>query len=329
MLSTQVVAQEVDSTKQSAYYEEFPELLTTRLYTSRKYTSLRVSDGHTRLFEPNSTLNLGVGATYNNFTLNLALGFGFMNPGRQDVRTTYLDLQAHLYPDNWIIDLFGQFYTGYRVDGGTLTNQMGEDENFLAPDLRLRKIGANVQRLLNGKNLSLNAAFHQSAWQKKSAGSFLAGFEMYGGRVIQRGEEDLMFEDIPILTGRPFISYFQLGPNVGYAGTLVFFKHFFFTGVASVNYNFGYTSFENNNQSDLNWGFNYNYFLRGFVGYNSARWSINTNYVHNNIGLLDIGDTSLRIMTGNYRVNFIYRFQPGKKLKPYLEYANPKILLGK
>jgi hypothetical protein len=158
---------------------------------------------------------------------------------------------------------------------------------------------------------------------------FLAGFEMYGGRVIQRGEEDLMFEDIPILTGRPFISYFQLGPNVGYAGTLVFFKHFFFTGVASVNYNFGYSSFENNNQSDLNWGFNYNYFLRGFVGYNSAKWSINTNYVHNNIGLLDIGDTSLRIMTGNYRINFIYRFQPGKKLKPYLEYANPKILLGK
>lgn len=330
LATSNLIAQEEDranESEKSEYFEEYPRLLSSRLYTSRKYTSLMVKDGVTRVFEPNSTLNLGVGATYNDFTLNLALGFGFMNPGRQDVTTTYLDLQAHAYPKNWIFDLFGQFYTGYRVQGSTLSSP-NVDENFLAPDLRLRKIGANVQRLLNGENLSLNAAFQQSAWQKRSAGSFMAGFEMYGGRVLQRGEENLIFDDIPFLTGQPFISYFQLGPNVGYAGTLVLFKHFFITGVASINYNFGYSSFENDNDPVFNWGFSHNYFLRGFVGYNSAKWSINTNYVHNNIGLVDIGDASVRIMTGNYRINFIYRFQPGKKLKPYLDFANPKTILG-
>ncbi|MGY6543861.1 DUF4421 domain-containing protein [Arthrospiribacter ruber] len=328
MVSGYAFGQESQEEKSNEYYEEYPDLLTMRLYTSRKYTSFTVGDRASNLFEPNSTLNLGVGATYNDFTLNLALGFGFLNPGRQDVQTTYLDLQAHMYPKDWIIDLFGQFYTGYRVQGFGYDLPGQHEGNFLAEDLRVRKIGANVQRLLNGENLSLKAAFQQSAWQKKSAGSFMGGFEMYGGRILQRGEEILVYPDAPIISGQPFISYFQFGPNVGYAGTLVLFKHFFITGVGSINGNFGYSAYENNSDRDVNWGFNYNYFLRGFVGYNSAKWSINANYVHNNIGLVDVANTEVRIMTGNYRVNFIYRFVPGKKLKPYLRYVDPKGILG-
>ncbi|EOZ93226.1 hypothetical protein A33Q_3816 [Indibacter alkaliphilus LW1] len=328
VISIGVFGQEKEDVKANDYYEDYPGLLTTRFYTSRKYTSFTVADRVNSTFDPNSTLNLGIGATYNDFTLNLALGFGFLNPGRQDVQTTYLDLQAHMYPKDWIIDLFGQFYTGYRVEGFKFDLPGQQEGNFLAEDLRVRKIGANVQRLLNGENLSLKAAFQQSAWQKKSAGSFMGGFEMYGGRIIQTGEEMLVFPDASIISGQPFISYFQFGPNVGYAGTLVLFRHFFITGVGSINGNFGYSGFENNSDREVNWGFNYNYFLRGFVGYNSSKWSINANYVHNNIGLMDVGNTGLRIMTGNYRVNFIYRFMPGKKLKPYLRYIDPKGLLG-
>lgn len=157
----------------------------------------------------------------------------------------------------------------------------------------------------------------------------MGGFEMYGGRVIHINDVDFVFDDIPLLSGQPFLRYFQFGPNFGYAGTLVLFKHFFITGVASVNYNFGYSSFENDGDPEVNWGFNHNYFLRAFVGYNSAKWSVNTNYVYNSIGIVDFADASARIMTGNYRVNFIYRFQPGKKIKPYFDFVNPKTLLGR
>ena len=88
---------QVEAQEDSTYYISYKKKLTTRLYTSRKYTSLVIIDhvDDTRIrFEPNSTLNLGVGATYNDFTLNLAYGFRFMNPIDVKGRTRYLDLQA-------------------------------------------------------------------------------------------------------------------------------------------------------------------------------------------------------------------------------------------
>lgn len=315
---------QVEAQEDSSYYISYKKKLTTRLYTSRKYTSLVIVDNldDTRIrFEPNSTLNLGVGATYNDFTLNLAYGFRFMNPIDVKGRTRYLDLQAHIYPKNWVIDLFGQFYGGFflkSIDGENLPSE----EIKVYPDLSLRKFGANVQYLFNGDKISLKAAFLQSAWQKKSAGSFLAGFEGYVGWANNDG---ILFP--PIIQGPPSrefqnLGFVQFGPNVGYVHTLVFWRHFFITGMASANLGIGnsYLDYENNRVN--NWGIVSNAFFRGFVGYNGPIWSINANYVHNNVRRPSINDFSGNMMTGNYRINFVYRFDVGPKLKPLLEYVD-------
>lgn len=312
----------------TTFFENYPNELTTRVYTSRKYTSLILRDravGESLRFEPNSTLNLGIGATYDDFTLNLAYGFGFMNPDRGTGETRYLDLQAHMYPNKFVIDFFGQLYRGYYLLDDL---RAGEEDIFFLPDMAVYKFGLNVQYLFNGERLSLKAAFLQSAWQKKSAGSLVAGFEVYGTRLTNDG---LILPPSSIMAQeRNFsrLGAFDFGPNIGYVHTLVFAKHFFITGMASANLSINRVSkdFESGNQSS--WGVRPNIFWRGFVGYNARKWSINANYVHNRVRNHALNDMESIFLVGNYRLNFVYRFLPGPRLQPKLDYVNPKRILS-
>jgi hypothetical protein len=312
----------VHAQEDTTYYINYRKMLTTRAYISRKYTSLVVEglkDGSRLMIEPNSSLNLGVGATYNDFTLNLAYGFNFMNTNRDQVDTRYLDLQAHIYPKNWVIDLFGQFYNGFflRSYKGPLP---GIPSELAFPDLEVRKFGANVQYLFNGDKLSLKAAFLQSAWQKKSAGSIAVGLEFYVGRV--NDDNNILAEFIPDPLGFKRLGFVEFGPNLGYVHTFVFAKHFFITGMVSGNIGLGKTTITSDSPREGSWGLNSNYFLRGFVGYNGTLWSINANYVHNNVRIEQARSYQTDFQTGNYRVNFVYRFQVGPKLIKYLDYVD-------
>jgi hypothetical protein len=306
------------SSVDTTYYISYTDLLTTRLYTSRKYTSFLVKDnlsGNEFIFEPNSSLNLGVGATYNNITLNIGIGFDFMNPEMGRGETKFLDLQSHIYGKKMVIDLFGQIYNGYflqKINGDILDRS----EIEIYPEMRLRKFGGNVQYLFNGEKISLKAAFHQSARQKKSAGSFFAGMEVYGGWVMNEG--NFIPQSIQNSGNRGFqrLGFFQIGPNAGYVHTFVFLKNFFITGMISGNVGVGNSNMETMEGVSKKWDVNVNRFLRGFIGYNGPTWSINANYINNDVRLVDNNDFSNSIMTGNYRINFVYRFKIGPKLQP-------------
>ncbi|WP_209331428.1 DUF4421 domain-containing protein [Lunatimonas salinarum] len=310
----------------NTYYETFPKKITGRYYFSRKYTALEIQDpgtGYRYRFEPRSTLNMGVGATYQNLTLNLAYGFGFLNPDLGQGDSKYLDLQAHIYPKNFVIDFFGQFYRGYHVDGRE--SKIPEPERFVVlPDMKVRKIGASIQYLFNGERLSLRAAFLQNEWQKKSATSMLLGFEMYGGHASN--EAGILTSSIINQQEGRFqhIRFFEFGPNLGYVGTLVIAKRFFLTGSISSNLGLGYLSASDQGIRNSSWQLNPNVFLRGFAGYNNKAWSINVNYVLNQVRLPNTAGLNPSLFTGNYRFNFIYRFDPGPKIKRYLNWIEDK-----
>jgi hypothetical protein len=308
----------------TTYFENYRDELTTRFYTSRKYTSLLVRDQLTNQsyrFEPNSTLNLGVGVTYDDFTLNLAYGFGFMNPERGTGQTSYLDLQAHMYPSKFVIDFFGQFYTGYYLlDDLRLRN----DVIFVLPEMQVTKLGLNVQYLLNGERLSLKAAFLQSAWQKKSAGSLVVGVEAYGSRVANDGL--ILPSSSELLESRNFdrIASVDFGPNLGYVHTLVFAKHFFLTGMVSASLAVNRLSMDLEEGRVVQWGISPNLFWRGFIGYNGRLWSINANYVQNSVRNQALNAMESTFLVGNYRLNFVYRIVPGPKLRSKLDVVSPR-----
>jgi hypothetical protein len=289
----------------TTYIEEQPEKLILRAYVSRKYTELNYQN-QLGVYEPNSGLNLGVGFTFQKFTLNLAAPLSFLNPDRQQEWPAFLDLQSHVYPTNWIIDLFGQFYTGYVAK-----DYYAPGEDYLRRDIRTVKLGVSASYLFNGEKMSFEAAFHQTAIQKRSAFSPMLGFEAY--RVRIKGADLIIPEENgPIPGNYTRGDFYQVGPSAGLAGTLVLGKGFFLTGAASGNLGLGFSKLDQDKDTrkvEVMTG----YFLRGFAGYNGNRFSINGSYVYKQLNLNKQVDISQSANTGNYRINLVYKITPSQK----------------
>src|SRR5450432_4879168 len=102
----------------SSYYVTFPENLILRVYLSRKFAPFTISSsGKEDLnYKTNSKLNLGAGFTYKIVTINLSYGFNFLNKDKGRGDTKGLDLQFHIYPHKWSVDLLGAFLKGYYLD---------------------------------------------------------------------------------------------------------------------------------------------------------------------------------------------------------------------
>lgn len=112
----------------STYYVSYGHMITGRFYFSQKYTTFNFSNidkDVTLDYKPNTTLNIGVGATYKWATLNLAYGFGFLNHDSDKGETKYLDLQLHCYGRKFALEGLGQFYTGFYLDNTKVTDVLG------------------------------------------------------------------------------------------------------------------------------------------------------------------------------------------------------------
>ncbi len=237
VMSTHLTSAQQDS----SFFVSYPKLLTGRFYFSQKFTSLdfrNTKEHYTLDYKPNTTLNMGLGATYKWATLNLAYGFGFMNLDGNKGKTDYLDLQFHGYSKRFNLDVLGQFYRGFYL------SQSGWDHYYIRPDLRVNIVGGSFQYTFNYRRFSLRASFLQTDWQKKSAGSALIGFETYTGRVRADSTFTPTFVNREVVKlNETKMSFIVLGPNVGYAYTFVVQEHFFLTGSASVSLDYGMNTF--------------------------------------------------------------------------------------
>lgn len=307
-----VVGQASDSIKgpkyDTAYYELYDELLTTRVYYSKKFTGFNVNYpelGDVVLkYAPNTTNNLGVGATYRWATLNLAYGFGFMNPDRGQGDTRYLDLQMHQYLDQFVVDIFGQFYRGYYLKNDKINDEIGEV--YVRDDIRVNEVGASVKYLFNHEKLSLRASFVNNARQKKSAGSFMLGWDFFYGTT--KADSTLIPFVIPVDPAVEYdaMRFLKSGPTIGYIFTLVLGKRFFVTGGGTVDFNFGYYQLENAILEDRQTFFSQDLSFRAAVGYNVRRFTISAFFVNQSVQFTSNYRNILNV--GNIRAILTYRF---------------------
>ena len=307
----------------TSYVFSQTDKLLTRFYFSKKYTDFRFknpdSDNSLR-YMPNSGLNVGLGFTYQKFTLNVAVPLGLLNPDRQKNFPSYVDLQTHFYPTHWIIDLFGQFYNGY-----TISDYSGKDVSYLREDMKVRKLGVLASYVFNGHRISIDAAMHNSSIQKRSAFSPLVGFEAY--RVVVQGDSVIfpVEENFPV--SFRIADFIHFGPNAGLVGTLVFGKGFFLTGALIGNFGAGYSKWDENSATST-WKAVPSYSARGFAGYNNRKFSINVNYVYKHLNLASEFDLNQSVNTGNYRLNFVYKFDVSEKFERKFAKFNPINILG-
>lgn len=309
----------------TTYYIFFPESITARFYLSQKYTSFDIKSKNAKdlHYLPNTTLNMGIGATWHNFSLNLAYGFGFLNKDAHKGKTKYLNLQSHIFQPKWATDFYGQFYKGYHLAPEGFAAKPGENY-YYRPDVKVTLIGLSRYYIFNSTRFSYRAAFIQNEWQKKSAGTFLLGAEAYYGAL--NGDSALVPRSIEAQypeKGIHRVDYVSLGPGAGYAYTLVIAQHIFFTGSLTGNLNLSYTTESNYDEHNQHFSVNVAPRFKVAAGYNGRSWNMSANYIANNLPFKGTNtDSKYSIRTGNYRLIIAKRFISGKKLQKTLSPLN-------
>lgn len=330
MLCTPVIANA--QRRDTNYIEPYAKILTTRIYLSQKYTTFGIegSQGFKEiLYHPNTKLSLGVGATYRALTLNLGYGFSFLNPETGQGKTKYLDLQTHIYGIKWKYDLFAQFYKGYHLRPKGFASA---DKNsfYRRPDLLVQELGVSAFHIYNNKRFSYRAAFQQSEWQKKSAGSFLLGGSVTYGNI----KADSAF--MPSLLAQNYqqkeikeIRYIELGPGAGYAYTFVWRKNWYIIASATINLDLGLIKETSSRTSLYSYDFSPNSFFRFGIGYNNRNWNTSFFWISNRTAIQgQFSNGGYTVSTGNFRLTLTKRIVPWAELKKLLRQVD-KLLDGK
>ena len=252
---------------------------------------------------------------YQSISLNLGYGFGFLNTNHVKGKTSYLDLQSHIYGRKWTFDLLGQFYKGYYLTPKGLA-AADPQSYYVRPDLGIRLFGASAYHLLNADRFSYRAAHLQNEKQKKSAGSILIGAEIYYG--IIKADSSLVPSVISENYGQKQVrqlNFIKAGPGIGYAYTYVIKQHFFLTGSLcaslSLDYSYQQGSAGKAAKFDVNKGFIY----RLVAGYDKNNWNINLALVGNQLTVAAATTSDKYLLSsGNVRLTLARRFAPGNTL---------------
>jgi len=310
----------------SNYYLMNSELITTRFYFSQKYTAFTLrapKDAQDLKYRPNTNLNMGVGASYRNITLNLAYGFDFLNNEPEKGKTKMLDLQFHSYPKKWSIDFYGQFYKGYYLSPrGFAANSPASF--YLRPDAGVNLFGLAVYYVFNPNRFSYRAATLQTEWQKKSAGSLLFGGETHYG--VIKADTSLVpgkFRTSYPQAGITHVRFFSFGPGFGYAYTLVIQQRYFISGSLSLNLNLGFSA--ETGRADISKNVYAvpisTYRLSG--GYNSNNWHISATWTGNSLPVRGASSpNNYLLQTGMVQLKFGKKIMPGQRLKKRLNFLD-------
>jgi len=318
----------------SSYIGSYSTELTGRLYTSRKFSRFGLKDrgeNFKLIYKTNENQILGFGATYKFFTLNIGLNFPFVN-NDDDIygESRYLDVQSQAYFRRYMIELWLSLYKGYYIDqpADRLSNWPTNNEFPMRPEMVNTTFGGTILRILNPTKFSYRAAFVQDEWQKRSAGSFLVGAQIFF--VFTDNDSTL----VPVNINSPnfFEGYdfkestiFTLGVSGGYAHTFVLRSHYFLTlsAVGAAGIGGSRLTAANPNEQDLNeFALNFTGTGRIALGYNSRVWYIGASY----IGLFlrndsPIDKSTLLLDAGRVRFNLAKRFKLKKEFKiPILEH---------
>lgn len=308
LMSYHISAQKAD-THDSSYYKTFPNSLTLRFYFSKKYANLyfQPTDGSKNLqYRANTKLNMGIGFTYHNFSLNGALGFGFLNNNQDEKgKTKSLDLQLHLYPTGWTGDLLAVHYKGlyaYPKDYASNTPNV----YYYRPDITFNLFGLSAYRVVNSNKFSYRAAMTQNEWQKKSAGSLLYGGGIYYSEFS--GDSSIIPSKLApsfLQAGVTNFHFVTVGPGVGYAFTLVAAQHFFFMGSVIANANINFSTDEAGGAKKNKVSFEPGAVGKAAIGYNGNVWDVSMNWAGNAFLTKEpVASKTNFLSTGNFRLIF-------------------------
>jgi hypothetical protein len=308
----------------SSYYISYRDRVTARAYLSRKYTILQFNppgdDVQSFKYKANTSLNIGLGATYKSFTVNIGVGINKFNPDQEKGITRYLDFQSRFYARQWNFDLLGQFYRGYYLSPKGL-GFSNSSSYYVREDMRLQMGGIAAYRALNDRKFSYQAGLLQNEWQRKSAGSLLVGAEVYYGAISADSSLVPKIVDSDYYSaGIKKLHFLTIGPGMGYAYTLVWKQHFFLLASATVNFDLRYAREKTVMGNADRIGVTPNFIFHAGTGYNGRKWNLTLLWVQNGIGIKGrSSDYKYQVNIGNYRLMYAQRFSLDRRTKKIIQ----------
>ena len=313
----------------STFFKTFDGYLTGRFYFSNKFVTpdfiATANKQQVISYRPNTPITMGIGATHQWLTINLAYGFKFINQFKADRgKTRYIDLQSHHYGRRSIIDFYGQFYKGFYWQ----TSNLSGGKYYVRPDMGISQIGGQYEHIFNWRKLSYRAAMLQSERQLKSAGSITAGFEANYSIISADSSFIPSHSGLNSLPAIYRIRHFEFGPSLGYAYTLVLFRNVFVhgnaTGYVDLNFSKAGTPAGEQNRVTVRPDFAY----RFAAGINRPQWTVAITWVNNQLNA-DVRDYRYRQTSGLLRLTLNYRLPVGPQLQKWvrpINYTNEKVL---
>lgn len=309
------------------YIYSATEKLTTRLIAPVSYTDVSFYDrdvNKSLSYSIHSKLNFGIGFNYSIFGINLSLS-PFTNPDNDEKygKTRSIDLRMNLYGSNLIFDLYLINHKGFYLSNpfAIIEGWIEDDTYPKRPDINVFSTGIVSQYIFNSKKFSLRATYLQNEWQKKSAGSFIVGGEIFYSLMSADSSIIPTNVDPPdFMNGKDFnhSSSLNLGINCGYSHTFVVRKHFFFSLGLSAGPQISYSvlKYTIENTVDKNITFGLNGLLRTGIGYNSKKIYVGMFFISENLmHITTVKKTTSLLSIGIVKLNLVYRFTLKKPIK--------------
>jgi len=311
------------------YIEVYKDELTTRLYIKRKQNGYTLSE---KLFQPylkyktNDNIILGMGYTYSFLTINLGVKLPFVNEDDELYgKSRYIDLQTNFLFRSYMVDLYLQWNTGYYLSNpDAVYNYWNNNEDIMPQrgDMRTNIVGLNVQRLFNSERYSYKASFWQNEFQKRSAGSPIAGIEAYW--VLGMTDSMMVESAIPasgIMNDELFNQndMINVGLNGGYAYTFVWAEKLYLSlwtmfGVSGAYHRVYYTPDSHTLSKGITVGLTNN--TKISLGYNSRRYYLGLSYNWFTMSTMAGSNNNwFSYNTGHIRINFVKRILLKRSIK--------------
>lgn len=145
---------------------------------------------------------LSVGAIYRGIAAGIAL-----NPAKLSGRNKDYELNLNIYTNRMSLDVSYQMSKTLSGDFKSEDRVVHLERGMV--DMKVLNLAGYYT--FNHRRFSYPAAFTQSYIQKRSAGSWLAGFSFQGGRM-----ENPRYEDLGIPQLRTYVGNFAIGGGYGY-----------------------------------------------------------------------------------------------------------------
>ena len=320
-----------DSVKiDTSYYERYRrKLIITPFWTKSPVAfSIATPNEKQRIrYFDNKPGSIGLRLGFDWLSVGASYKAGFLDPDyrKEKGETKALNLQTSFTARKLLIDVYYQNYKGLYMRADELPPYT-EELFYVRPDVNTKMLGVTGKYVFNGKKFSARPPFKFDVWQKRSAGSVMAGFEFISGSA--KGDSALVpaaYRAVYPHSGINKMNYLLFGPGVGYGHTFVIKKHFFIMGIGSLNADIGRVKeFEAgfSEASSERWRFDPNFNFRGGIGYNTRDWEIAFGYFTKR--LFNTGETNKnRYMAHNdiYKISYTQRINAGKTIPKVVDWA--------